>query len=256
MMRDMLALLLVGGLFAQAPDGFEVATIKPTAPDWRGGRYLRMESGNRFVGRNHTVRTLLAFAYNLTPKAVLGGPDWVDSERWDIEARTPGEKRPNPEQQMNMLAKLLEERFAVAMHRETRVMSLYTLSVAKSGTRLKETELALDDDRPLINVVYADRVLLPARNATMAQFASLLQRSVLSRPVVDRTGLMGRFDFELEWTPDESQFGGQGPASWQLEGIKPSLFAALQEQLGLRLEAGRGPVEVLVIDKVERPSAN
>lgn len=215
-----------------------------------------MESNKRLIARNHAVRTLLSNAFNLTPNAVVGGPDWIDSARWDIEARTPGEQRPNPDQQMAMLKALVLDRFEVGFHREKRVMPLYTLTVAKNGPKLKESELAADDDRPLINVVYADRVRLPAKNANMAQFASLLQKGVFSRPVVDQTGLAGRFDFELEWTPDDSQFGGQGPASWQTEGTKASLFAALQEQLGLRLETGKGPVEVLIIERVTRPSAN
>ena len=253
MVKLLAFLLTAGGLWAQQ---FEVATIKPTFHDWNGGRFIRMESGNLFIARNHAVRTLLAAAYDLTPKAVLGGPEWIDSLRWDVEARTSGDKRPTPVQQMLMLRQLLGERFEVSFHREKRVMPLYTLTVAKGGSKLKESTLLADDDRPLINVVYPDHVRLPAKNVTMAQFTSLLQRAVLSRPVVDQTGLTARFDFELEWTPDDSQFGGQGPASWQTEGTKTSLFSALQEQLGLRLEAGRGEVEVLVIDRVSRPSAN
>ena len=247
-------LLAIVGLSGQPQ--FEVATIKPTPPDWNGGRFIRMESGNRLIARNHAVRTLLAAAFNLTPKSILGGEDWIDSVRWDIEARTPGDTRPNPEQQTAMLRELLVERFAMQFHREKRVMPLYTLSVAKGGPKLAESALPPDDDRALINVVYPDRVRLPAKNATMSQFTSMLQRGVLNRPVLDHTGLTARFDFELEWTPDDSQFGGQGPASWQTEGTKQSLFSALQEQLGLKLEAGRGEVEVLVIDRTSRPSAN
>jgi uncharacterized protein (TIGR03435 family) len=97
--------------------------------------------------------------------------------------------------------------------------------------------------------------MLPARNATMAQFASIMNRAILDRPVVDKTGLSGKYDFDLEWTPDETQFGGQVPQGTP-EHPKPDLFAALQQQLGLRLEATKGPIEALVIDRVERPSEN
>jgi uncharacterized protein (TIGR03435 family) len=90
----------------------------------------------------------------------------------------------------------------------------------------------------------------------MAQFASMLQRAVLERPVLGKTGLVGRYDFDLEWTPDETQFGGQLPPIKPENSGKPDLFAALQQQLGLRLESSKGPVDVIVIDHVERPSEN
>jgi len=96
--------------------------------------------------------------------------------------------------------------------------------------------------------------MLPARNATIGQFAAMMQRAVLDRAVVDQTGLPGTYDFDLEWTPDENQFSGNLPRS--VESTRPSLFVAMQEQLGLRLEATRGPVSALVIDRVERPSEN
>ena len=97
--------------------------------------------------------------------------------------------------------------------------------------------------------------MLPARNATMGDFASLLQRAILDRPVVDKTGLSGRYDFDLEWAPDETQFGGGVPAA-SSDAPSAPLFSAIQEQLGLKLVATRGPVDALVVDKAERPSAN
>jgi len=104
-------------------------------------------------------------------------------------------------------------------------------------------------------VVYPLRVVLPGRNATMESFVSLLQRAILDRPVVDKTGLTGRYDFDLEWAPDETQFGGDLPPA-SAAATSPPLFEAIQQQLGLRLEATRGPVAALVVDTVERPSAN
>ena len=131
---------------------------------------------------------------------------------------------------------------------------MYVLMIARNGPRLNESTSRPDAPPVLINRIFPDRVLLPARNATLGQFASMIQRAVLDRPVVDKTGLLGRYDFDLEWTPDETQFGGQGPRI--SEPSKPGLFAAIQQQLGLKLEAARGRVEVLVLDGAERPSAN
>ena len=108
---------------------------------------------------------------------------------------------------------------------------------------------------PLVFVLSPQSVRLPARNATMAELASVFQRAALDRPVVDKTALSGRDAFDLEWTPDETQFGGIGLRGTP-ESTKPDLFAAIQQQLGLRLEATKGPVEALVIDHVERPSEN
>jgi uncharacterized protein (TIGR03435 family) len=207
------------------------------------------------VARNHTLKTLVAAAYNLNPRAISGGPDWADSDHYDILASTPGAVRPNLDEQMGMLRKLLGERFELAFHRESKELPVYVLTVAKNGPRLKESPAASDGAPVLVNSVFPDRVLLPARNATMAQFASVMQRAVLDRPVVDKTGLTAKYDFDLEWAPDETQFSGRltmAPA----EPPKPDLFAALQRQLGLRLEAGRGPVDVLVVDRAGRPSQN
>src|SRR5215469_4361418 len=114
---------VVSPLWAQpstrpAFDSFEVATIKPTAADWNAGRFLRMQTANQFVARNYTLRVLISAAYNLNPKAISGGPSWVDSDRYDIVARTPGEVRPNMDEQLAMLRKLLADRFNLTFHRE------------------------------------------------------------------------------------------------------------------------------------------
>jgi uncharacterized protein (TIGR03435 family) len=160
---------------------------------------------------------------------------------------------------MAMLRRLLAARFQLSFHREPKELPIYALTVAKDGPKLKASAAAPGTLPELINTIYPDEkggvhVMLPARNATLTQFAAMMQRAVVDRPVVDQTGLSGTYDFDLEWTPDESQFGGQLPLS--TESTKPSLFAAIQEQLGLRLTATRGPVAGLVIDRVERPSEN
>ena len=249
------------GVLAQLPaarpafEAFEVATIKPTDPDDRGGRFITMQGAHRFVVKNYTLKRLVGAAYNLTPRAISGGPAWVDSDTYDVLAATPGEVRPNLEEQMSMLRKLLADRFGLSFHQEEKELAIYSLTVAKSGSKLKKSVSPPDDPPVLVNRVFPDRISLPARNATIAQFASMMQRAVLDRPVIDKTGLSGKYDFDLEWTPDETQFGGQGPPA-AAESTKPDLFAALQRQLGLKLEATKGMVAVLVIDHAERPSAN
>lgn len=254
------ALVVAAGAFAQAPpprpafDAFEVATIKPAAPNSDAGNVIRMESTNRFAVLNYTVKKLVGAAYNLTPRTIAGGPGWIETEGYDITAVTPGAVLPSREEQMSMLQKLLADRFKLAFHREQRETSIYALTVAKSGSKLKDSANP-GVNPPLTNRIFPDHVSLPGRGATTAQLASVLQRAVVDRPVVDRTGLNGKYDFDLEWTPDDTQFGGQirgTPAA----PVRPDLFTAMQEQLGLRLEATRGPVDTLVIDRIERPSAN
>ncbi len=238
-------------------NAFEVATIKPADPNDRGGRFITMQGGRRFVVKNYTLKGLVGAAYNLTPQAISGGPAWIESDRYDVLAATPGETKPNLDQQMAMLRKLLADRFQLTFHRQEKELSIYALTLAKNGPKLKESTASPDDPPVLVNRVFPQRVLLPARNATMVQFASMMQRAVLDRPVVDRTGLSGKYDFDLEWMPDETQFEGKlaiDPAG--VEPAKPDLFAAIQQQLGLRLQGTKGPVATLVIDQVERPSAN
>jgi uncharacterized protein (TIGR03435 family) len=256
-------LAAAGGMFGQVPaarpafDSFEVATVKPPAPDVKG-RYIRMESAHQFVARNHALHTLIAAAYNLSPRAILGGPAWFDSEHFDILAKTPGEVRPNLDEQMAMLRKLLADRFQLAFHHEPKEMAYYALMVAKGGPKMKESTLAPDGSPqgppPLIFVLAPQLVRLPARYATIGEFASVLQRAALDHPVVDKTGLSGRYDFDLEFAPDESVFGGILKAPD--DATKPSLFSAVQQQLGLKLVATRGLVDAMVIDRAERPTEN
>jgi uncharacterized protein (TIGR03435 family) len=255
---------LGGGAFAQTNETrpnfteFEVASIKPTLPG-AGGRWIRMLSTSEFAAKNHAVKTLIAAAYNLSPQAILGGPAWVDSDRFDIVAKTPGTVRPNLDEQMSMLRKLLADRCGLTFHREEKEMHVYALTVAKGGPKLKESTLSADASPqgppPLIFVVSPQLVRLPGRDASMGEFASVLQRAALDNPVLDRTGLSGRYDFDLEFAPDETVFGGALGKGTD-DSAKPGLVAAIQQQLGLKLEATRGPVQALVIDRIERPSAN
>lgn len=256
--------VVASGIFAQSTTTrpsfaeFEVASIKPTPPG-TAGRWIRMQSTHEFAAKNHSLKTLIAAAYNLNPRAISGGPEWVDSTRYDIVAKAPNEVRANLNEQMSMLRKLLADRFQLTFHRERKELRLYALTVAKDGPKLKESTVSPDalpeGPPPLIFVVSPQLVRLPGRSATMADLASVMQRAALDYPVLDKTGLSARYDFDLEFTPDETTFGGALGKGTD-DAAKPNLFAAISQQLGLRLEGTRGSVEALVIDHVERPSEN
>jgi len=256
------AVVSASGFFgqAQAPrpkfEAFEVATIKLAPSDPKRGRYIKMQGTHRFVENDYTLKLLIAAAYNLNPQTISGGPAWLSSDHYDILAVTPGEVQPTREEQMAMLRSLLSDRFKLTFHRQPKEFSVYALDVAKSGPKLKPSTAGPDD--PVVmgpGQVFPQRILLPARNASMKDFTSLLQRAILDRPVVDRTGLSGRYDFELEWAPDESQFGGDIPAASATAPSLP-LFSAMQQELGLKLEPTKASIDALVVDAVERPSEN
>jgi uncharacterized protein (TIGR03435 family) len=155
-----------------------------------------------------------------------------------------------------MIAKLVEDRFKLVTHRETREMSVYAIVVGKDGPKMKKNET---NPNGLPGLIFKGLGVLPAMNATMGDFAGVLQSVVLDRPVVDKTGLQGRWDFTLTWTPDETQFVSRGvrvPPPSTDPNAPPVISTAFQEQLGLRLESTKAPVDVLVVDRVERPSEN
>lgn len=253
-------------VFAQSPpprpafDRFEVATITPTAPDWRGGAYFKMQGGHLFIVKNYSVQTLVAAAWNLPTRLVSGGPSWSSTDRYDVAATTPGALQPDRDEQMAMLRGLLSDRFNLTFHRESKTMPVYELVVANSGPKMKSSGGPPPDGRPaLIFTLFPERrARLPVRDATMAEFASLLPHGAVDRPVVDKTGLTGRYDFVLEWAPDEGDFDGMMRARPPLpdDAAEPGLFEAMQRQLGLKLIATKGPIETMVLDRVERPSDN
>jgi uncharacterized protein (TIGR03435 family) len=245
----------VGGS-AQRPrfEAFEVATIKSSNADEKS-RFIVMQGTHRFVAENFTLKLLIAAAYDLNPKTISSGPGWMDADHFNIVAITPGEVRPDRQEQMTMLRGLLTERFKLTFHREEKEFSIYELEVAKGGPKLKPSAAAPDDPPALVSTVYPQKVILPARNATMADFVAMMQRAMMDRPVVDKTGLTGRYDFDLEWAPDETQFGGGLPKP-PVDAQAAPLFTAMREQLGLELKPTRGPVSALVVDGAERPTEN
>jgi uncharacterized protein (TIGR03435 family) len=252
------------GVIAQAPataaarpkfEAFDVATIKPVENQDKAPRYFKMEGTHRFVAKYYNLKLLIAAAYDLNPKTISGGPGWVESARFDILGITPGEVIPNRQEQMAMLRTLLTERFKLTFHREPKEYSIYALELAKGGPKLTASTAPADDPPRVISTVYPDKIVLPAHNASMEDFTAMLQRAMLDRPVVDKTGLMRRYDFMLEFAPDETVFGGEITAAASDTPSVP-LFTAIQEQIGLKLEATRGPVSALVIDGAQRPTAD
>jgi uncharacterized protein (TIGR03435 family) len=239
---------------ADANPSLEVATIKPSQPDRPGRAFLWR--GNRLVTFNTTLMALVGFAYDVQEKQVIGGPDWMDKEKFDIEGKpdTPG--TPSSNQLRVMVKKLLTDRFQLKFHDEKRDLPAYVLTAGKTGPKM-----AKEDSNPngLPGLFFRNLGDLNVRNATMEDFVHLLQSAVLDRPVVDQTGFAGRWDFELKWTPDDSQFGGMGmraPPPSDAPDAPPPLFTAIQEQLGLKLESQKAQVDVMVIDNVGHPSPN
>jgi uncharacterized protein (TIGR03435 family) len=235
-------------------EAFEVATVKPVDVGERAGRIFKMDGPHRWTATNFTLKNLIALGYDLNPRTISGGPDWMDQQKYVVEAVTPGEVKPTRAEQMQMLRALVVERFKLKFHREDKEFSIYELTVGKGGPKLRPT--AMPDAEPqLFGVVYPDRIEVPARNVTMDDFVAMLQRATLDRPTVNKTGLQGRFDFDLKFAQDESQYGGNVPKAPE-DAQSPPLFTAVQEQLGLKLVATKGLVSAMVVDGAEKAGAD
>ena len=240
---------------ADADPSFEVATIKPSEPD-KPGKGITVR-GTRFMTRNTSLNDLIAFFYGVQQKQIVGAPSWVETDKWDIEAQPDVPGTPNEAQVKTMVRKLLANRFQLKTHLESKEMSAYLLTVAKTGNKMKEGDP--NAQLPGLGFTSISPVSLIVRNATMDDFARFLQQLVLDRPVVDQTALAGRWNFLLKWTADDSQMVGMGakiPPPSDAADAPPPLFTAIQEQIGLKLEAGKANVPVYVIDKAEKPSPN
>lgn len=239
---------------ANANPSFEVATIKPSDPARPGKSFL--VRGREFTTTNTTLTELITFAYELHPKQVTGGPSWMESQKYDLMAKPDVDGSPNTTQLRTMLQKLLAERFQLVFHHDKKELSVYTLNVAKTGAKITKRE---GEASGLPGLFFRGLGVLTVTNAAIQDFTNLMQSAVLDRPVVNQTSLEGRFDFTLKWTPDETQFGGQLgqiPAPTDKSDVPPDLFTAIQQQLGLKFEPVKTPVDVLVVDKVEKPSEN
>lgn len=233
---------------------FEVATIKPSNPDGQGQGFDIQ--GRHVKTMKTTVNNMITFAYGLHAKQIVGGPEWLDIERFDVDGVPDLEGTPNIQQFRMLIQSLLAERFKLAFHYDRRELSVYALTVGKNGPRLTET-VRKPNDLPDFSI--GKLGVLKVVNVTMRDFCIGMQSVVMDKPMVDQTGLAGRYDFALTWTPDASQFfqtGTRIPESRDDPNAPPGLYTAIQEQLGLKLEAVRALAQVLVVDAVERPTAN
>jgi uncharacterized protein (TIGR03435 family) len=239
---------------ADANPSFEVATIKPTKPDEQ--RQAFVVQGRQFKTINMSVESLISISFGLQKTQIVGAPDWLASEKFDINAEPDVPGAPNKDQLMTMVQKLLADRFQLKFHNEKREMSAYILTVSKAGPKMTKNPAGPND---LPGFGFGPIGTLHVMRANMGDFTGFLQSNVLDRPVVNQTGLDGRWDFVLKWTPDQSQFPGRNltvPQPADGAEAAPPLFTAIQEQLGLKLEAQKTPVEVMVIDHVDHPSPN
>ncbi len=250
----LIATMLVSACAIFAQPTFEVSTVKPADPDSQGMTF-RYAGPRRFTANNHTVKECIGFAYNLTPALMPGGPAWIESDRFDIVGEIPGETQPPRAQLLLMFQALLADRFKLKFHREQKEMTVYNLVVGKNGLKIKESAEGPAAGSLLIGFAPPRGRNLPARNATMEGFASLLQRVVVDRPVIDKTGLSGRYDFDLEWSVDGTRAGQSAPPPGAELDTQPDITVAIQK-LGLKLESAKGMLDVLVIDHVEKPDAN
>ena len=281
MRRAVLTLLLLGSLATTPPraqepasdlPAFEVASIKPRTGERAFGG---PSAPDRFVNADTTLRGLIRFAYDVQDFQIDGGPDWVDEARFDVSATAAGQ--PTRDEMRQMVRRLLAERFGLRTHVETREMPIYALVMARADRALgAQMRPATFDCGALLD---KGAGALPPRGpgepaprcawriglnaavsrmfldgASVPRFAALIQ-PMLRRIIIDRTGLTGTFDIELEFATDQIELPlplpPDAPAGTPRDGL--SLFTAVEEQLGLKLESERGPVDVIVIDAARMP---
>jgi uncharacterized protein (TIGR03435 family) len=242
---------------ADANPSFEVATIKPNDSGDPRMQGLTV-NGRNFNTRNSSLGDLIAFAYNVQPKQIVNGPDWMDKDRFDIAAVPDAEGVPNVNQLRTMMQKLLTDRWKLTFHHDKKELSAFVLSVGKNGQKLTPTQT----NGPLPGLGFRPvpgGLMLIVNNGTIPDFTSFLQMVVLDRPVVDHTGVSGRYDMSFKFTPDDSMFNGHPPKAGATTDANaetlPGFFEGIQ-QLGLKLDAEKTPVDVIMVDHAEKYSAN
>lgn len=233
--------------YAQTPTAaFEVATIKPAGPSSDGHTHINYPPGDRFSASNITVLALMQWAYNMPQKQILNGPPWLSSTRFDIQGKADSAdqiKTLSSEQDRDlkrrMLQSLFADRFHLKLHQEVRTLPAYDLVLDKGGSKLQPSQ---SNDTG----VGVGRTHFNGKGLTTAIIAEQLSQ-IAGRIVIDKTNLTGRYDLKLEWTPDDA------PTT---DTSAPSLFTAIQEQLGLKLKSAKEPVPVLIIDHLDPPTPN
>lgn len=249
------AFVLAGSLAlpAQTPEGaarpaFEVISIKPTQGQPINSGFRRA-SPRTLNATNVTVRFLIGYAYDVRDDQISGGPAWIDSERYEVVAKAPEGAAASTALTRLRTQSLLADRFHVVLHRDTREMPTFALTVAKNGPK------GLHDPSSGRPDFVSNGHHLSCQRVSMAMFAKEFLARETGRSVLDKTGIAGEFDFTLDWSPDEAPPGAAADAGDPFA-KSPSLLDALEEQLGLKLEKQKGPVEVLVVDRAEKPAEN
>jgi uncharacterized protein (TIGR03435 family) len=266
-LRIAIAILLnVSAAFSQTDAVFDVASIKPSDTGTR--QALVIQPGGRFVATSFTLQALVAIAYHLTPFEMSKMEGWIADDRWNIEAKAEGVAAiPSwvpptiPEMMAVRLRALLEDRFSLKVHRETRVQQVYVLTVAKGGSKLVTVDPASasqQETKQRPGSFRAGPGIVIGAAVNMDQIVKYLDR-LMDRQVVDRTGLAGYYDMTLKFAPESApRFVTPSPPA----GAEPqvsaeaSIFAALTEQLGLKLQSAKEPSEFLVVDSAKKPTAN
>jgi uncharacterized protein (TIGR03435 family) len=258
-----LGLLSLAGLLpAQSPTAFEVASVKPSASSGNA-RTIQVNPGMVSI-RSMSLRDLALRAYGRgralqvsREDLVASGLKWYEDDLFDVDAKPGGNPFGSGEEVSAMLQALLVERFKLAFHQETRETSGYLLAAVKGGVKMRARTAGDGGEARVLGRTKRGahgEMRLEMRDVPLAAVAAYLG-NMYDRPVADQTDLTGTYDLDLEWTTDEIQFGGRFAAG-SGESTLPGLFTALREQCGLRLESGKLPVNVLVIDHAEKPSAN
>lgn len=258
-------LTIAAGAVVLKGQEFEAASIKPSAPAAMGNIRVGMQMmpGGRISMSGVTVKLLIQQGYGVRDFQIVGGPPWLGSERYDITAKP--EAAATQDQVKVMIQALLKDRFQLQFHRETKELPTYALVVAKGGPKLKAAEVSAGGGegggrgggRGQMRMM--GRGHFDAQGVPVSALATFLSNA-LGRSVIDKTGLQGDYDLKLDWTPDEAQggpmrvAGGDSAAPADNNGV--SIFTALQDQLGLKMESTKGPVEILVIEKAEKASEN
>lgn len=229
---------------ADAHPSFAVATIKPHDPS-QGSQGFDA-TGDRFTIHNQSLANLMEFAYSVHGRQIVDAPDWLFHDRWDIDGVTDTPGEPSLRQQQEMLQKLVRDRFGLKFHRDRRELSVFAIQVAKGGPKLKSAKQP-DAEPDQEGNGHGTEQTITYTSASMADFI-MGEQFFLDRPLVDQTGLTGKYDFSIRYTYDEAKSTDPN--------APPGLFTAIQEQLGLKLAPAKAAVDVFVIDHVEQPSAN
>jgi uncharacterized protein (TIGR03435 family) len=249
------AALLIGALvYGQKQDRltFEVVSIKPANPAQMGGGIKPMPGGQTYEAKNVPVKLIFALMYKIPMQRISGGPGWLDTDRWDIEAKAAHSS--NLDDLHTMFQNLLADEFKIQFHKEVKEVPVYALVVDKSGSKMKLNESEQDFKIPLNGGPDGETIGI---RVSMPHFCWWLSQVMArdGRPVIDKTGLDKFYDFKLSFAPELSpKVEGSNLPPGLMD--RPTIFVALKEQLGLKLEAQKGPVDVYVIDRAEKPATN